>query len=504
MPTITELTEYGAEPQGNELIAIETLEKGTRKTTYKNFQAPMQRQISALAGVGGYLPENDFTTATPTQEQLTQYAAESIWGEGGTFMWNATTPSSSTYVAPDGVTHTAVEIFNSTKVKNTNNSHTWILTNTPSTTPPVFDWSDNGIDEVGYANETTAGVAKLYTSLGNNTDGAVDQNTITNELSKITGMPIGAVISVARTDIPSGYVRLDGTEIPTTLNNDFYVNYLLSGKIPNRPIADWHTAYAANNGNVGFWGIDIDNGILKAPIIDDRATIMQCLTLGNIGQYGQDQIVNITGDTGEMPSGGTPTGAFFTGTGLGGSGNNHFTNQDVFKFDASRVVNTGDRVQPRHIQYPLVMAISNQAVQASEAQYNEFITGLNSRANIDLDNISDSGKNAIQTFRDIDYKNGILKTWNTKYQAANTVEVYIYSSFGTTTSKLLMWDDNNNPIQYIPSPADTSYSAEFLGAAINSQSGYFIFHMQIPKGYYYQAVGGLDGYAKRVVEYPYQ
>lgn len=111
-------------------------------------------QVQALQGRGGPVPAYDFGTDTPDAQSLTLYACESIWGAGGTFVWDGETPALSTYTieADSGsVTHAAGEIFNSTWVRNTynNTNHRIVLTNTPDTDPPVFAWTDVGFDTVG-------------------------------------------------------------------------------------------------------------------------------------------------------------------------------------------------------------------------------------------------------------------------------------------------------------------------------------------------------------------
>lgn len=148
------------------------------------------QRIEAIEGRGGALTYNDFGTVTPTQQALTQYACESIWGTGGVFTWNSGTPSASTYVI-NSVTHTALEIFNSTWVKNTNitdpvpanRDHIWQLVNTPDTGPAVFSWTDTGKnDSIATASSTYAGVIKKYSSTGSETDGTMDQKAITQAI----------------------------------------------------------------------------------------------------------------------------------------------------------------------------------------------------------------------------------------------------------------------------------------------------------------------------------
>jgi hypothetical protein len=57
------------------------------------------------------------------------------------------------------------------------------LTNTPDTNPAVFSWADVGADTVAQANDTYAGIAKLYNGLENeNTDGAATQAALVGAL----------------------------------------------------------------------------------------------------------------------------------------------------------------------------------------------------------------------------------------------------------------------------------------------------------------------------------
>jgi hypothetical protein len=122
-------------------------------------------RLNALEGRGGPITARDFGTATPTQQELTRYACESVWGEGGAFAWNAADPRASTY-AVAGIMRTAGEVFNATWVRNTfavNGSpinHRLVLTNTPNTTPPVFSWEDVGVDTVAFASNNTPGIVK--------------------------------------------------------------------------------------------------------------------------------------------------------------------------------------------------------------------------------------------------------------------------------------------------------------------------------------------------------
>ena len=144
-------------------------------------------------------------------------------------------------------------------------------------------------------------------------------------------------------------------------------------KLPVCTYEEYETYLTNNNGNCGFFGVDTANEKIKLPTLDKVF-----LEVGNtdIGSYSQDQIVNLTSDTfvfGNGASGSTGGGrSVITTTGghdntndslyaydplqyigidisstLGSSSGR--VPQRFLKLDASRQVNTGDRVKPRSI-----------------------------------------------------------------------------------------------------------------------------------------------------------
>jgi len=128
------------------------------------------KRVASLEGIGGPLDAHDFENATPSDEELTQYACENIWGSGGDWLWDAIEPWNSTYTI-GGVTHQALEIFSATWVNNSFNRHRWVLVNTPNTEPRVFSWEDVGQDMVAIADDETAGMVKGGGDIVINPDG---------------------------------------------------------------------------------------------------------------------------------------------------------------------------------------------------------------------------------------------------------------------------------------------------------------------------------------------
>jgi len=87
--------------------------------------ADLRYDFNSWVGRGGLIDAFDFETATPTQQQLTDYALSQI----------------STISDP-------LQIWNGTKVTNLFDGILWILTNTQNTNPTVFEWSPQGSVEL--------------------------------------------------------------------------------------------------------------------------------------------------------------------------------------------------------------------------------------------------------------------------------------------------------------------------------------------------------------------
>ena len=277
-----------------------------------------------------------------------------------------------------------------------------------------------------------------------NPDNTIELNsTITDN----TSVFIGAFMYGIRNDTPEGWLRCDGNEYPTSAFQVFINNYLLTGKIPYKNLANWQTEYNANNGNCGYFGyqeeildtenldennnpIVIQQGILKTPCLQDRVFVAQALNSGNISKFKWDQIVNIKGLvlTGEDKTKARPNGAFYvSGTRSGGCNDEGESSNDV-SFDASRVVRTGDRVQPQHIQYPLFICVSNRPVPTTETQYNNFINAITNKLSIDGSNATFS---ALPKPAQQNIINCLIPVYTTRVGISNgyTCQYYCYAWF---------------------------------------------------------------------------
>ncbi|MDL2280309.1 phage tail protein [Selenomonadales bacterium OttesenSCG-928-I06] len=258
-----------------------------------------------------------------------------------------------------------------------------------------------------------------------------------------SSMPIGSIIFAVRTDVPEGCLRLDGAEYTRDTFPDFYDNFLVTGKLITCTYVQWNSESSANNGNVGKIGLDTTNQKFRMPRLADRTFVAQALTAGQFGKYNQDQIVNIIGtfsavglhDYAYTPTVSGALGISDTKT-KRGSENTSGTNYDMV-FDASKSVNTGDQVQPRHIQYPFFIVVFNAAVMASEAQFNQFIGSLENKANVDLSNISANIDYVIQTWTSgtswyRKYKSGWVEQGGYSTQGGTAVTINLNTPFSNT------------------------------------------------------------------------
>lgn len=135
-------------------------------------------RLNALEGRGGPVGARDFgkaftnpITGADAQEILTAMV-DDIWPGHTAITWNDPL-SSSSFTDADGVNRTVAEIFNATWIRNSYDGTRIVLTNTPDTMPPVFSLQNVGVDVVGYANETTAGIVRT----GSGSDMITNQST---------------------------------------------------------------------------------------------------------------------------------------------------------------------------------------------------------------------------------------------------------------------------------------------------------------------------------------
>lgn len=157
--------------------------------------------------------------------------------------------------------------------------------------------------------------------------------------------PVGFEIWLPTLETPAGFFPKIGLELSRDDNSNLFCYAVNKQIIVSED--EWQTKK-----RYGLYSFGDGYNTFRIP--DERGLSQICFEEGyhqEIGSYLQDQIVNITGETqvfcdGTVPVGGAMYKVFMGQTGAAGSMNNLRYN---IVFDASRVVNTGDRVQTRGI-----------------------------------------------------------------------------------------------------------------------------------------------------------
>lgn len=198
------------------------------------------------------------------------------------------------------------------------------------------------------------------------------------ENSNQIGQIIGTFFYSARIeDKLPGSLKCNGQIINAAEYPDFVENYLKKKLVALVPINEWHKIKRETN-NVGCFGYDQNGGIFIAPFIPS-GTFLSNASIeyinGHImpqGSFLRDQIVNITGVT-QFKSVGINNDHLINSGALSSSyseywptwarcngGSDDWDRAQQIQFDASRSVNTGDRVLPRTIFHNLYVVVSDK------------------------------------------------------------------------------------------------------------------------------------------------
>lgn len=203
------------------------------------------------------------------------------------------------------------------------------------------------------------------------------------------GFPIGSIGYTLRTEVPEGGAWCDGAEYTQAMFPDIY-QMLVDGKIQSTTYQKF-TSSVSTNGSCGFFALDSSAQKFKVPLLTNVY-----LKAGQApSMFGAESLPNVKGEVGtigDYNNTAVVTGAFKRATksvhAADGGNIVWFYNAT---FDASRSSSTyknGAKVQPDHVVYRAYVVLYTGAVEASVAQAAEFMTALNGKANVALDNVS--------------------------------------------------------------------------------------------------------------------
>lgn len=236
------------------------------------------------------------------------------------------------------------------------------------------------------------------------------------------GFPIGSIGYTLRTEVPEGGAWCDGAEYTQAMFPDIY-QMLVDGKIQSTTYQNF-TSSVSTNGSCGFFALDTGTQKFKVPLLKDVY-----IKAGQApSMFGAESLPNVKGGVGSIgnyDNTAVVTGAFKRVEKIiHGVGGGNVVSCYNATFDASRSSSTyqdGAKVNPDHVVYRAYVVLYASAAEASVAQAAEFMTALDGKANVALDNVSPA-----QSFKDMsigwgipNYNAGVSISANANYTCPN-------------------------------------------------------------------------------------
>lgn len=224
-------------------------------------------------------------------------------------------------------------------------------------------------------------------------------------ITAISTTLIGSIQTMLCADsyVPNGAVPADAAEYTREQFREFYDTYLAGGKLLTCTYAAF-AAQVALTGNCAKFALDKDAQKFKVPLLKDGDSITQALSTAELGKSVKAGLPDVTGEIGrvEYLTYANPcTGAFYADTayydgliaGTGSRNTNHARfalsrGNPIYRSDVATVLD--EQVRLRHF---VVLASAQNS--ASVFDWSNYMAGLAGKANLDIDNLTSTGKRNI-------------------------------------------------------------------------------------------------------------
>lgn len=219
---------------------------------------------------------------------------------------------------------------------------------------------------------------------------------------KDIGMPIGIIFShtCSASFVPENSLPCDGSEYSKTQFATFYNNWLVGKKLNTCTYTEYQQDIATY-GKCAKFGVDTINGKFKVPTIPDGTHIQQAMTDGELGKSYNAGLPNITGTSNGYCTAGSSAGTDVSGciynityeTPQGANNNNDWSAK--FGIDASRsspIYGNSDTVQTEAVSLRYFVVVATGSIKQSEMDWSAWASSLQGKANVDMDNLSTTGK----------------------------------------------------------------------------------------------------------------
>lgn len=310
-----------------------------------------------------------------------------------------------------------------------------------------------------------------------------------NAAQKAVAGNIGDIKWTMRNDVPAGGAWCDGAEYGSAAFPDVW-SMLVEGRLPSLSYEDYEAVRSVSGGNCGRFALDVSTEKFRVPTFTS-AYMGATGDPAAVGLYEADQIVNITGYIPTDIGTGGIRGAFYSVGGevpyAGGDGVGIGVG-----FDASRIVRTGDRVQPETVLMRAYIILYSNVRDGALAQAAELMTALAGKAGCSADNFTASGRQAVTRWTVPNYAAAIDRSsqWGQSLEAPSNGYVWVRGNADAA---------NSGRDRVMFNVGGVSFIVSQNGATQTGAGGGAFFFIQ--KGAVFCASGG-NGYLRQLVFIP--
>lgn len=259
-----------------------------------------------------------------------------------------------------------------------------------------------------------------------------------------SSLPTGFILpAIGRID-DARFTLLDGKTLSRTGTYEEFCNKVIEQVQLGNWFACSQSEYDEDLISKGQCGrFVIEDDYVRIPTI--TRYIGATVTLSEFGQAFNESLPNITGEFGRLTGynssdPGTFTGAFSKkgNLNLSNGGTGSATNARQADFDASRVSSTyqdGAKVNVEHVKYPYYMVISTEGQTTPiSVDINKVHEDINLKANKDLSDVTQIGKETVVGWGMPDYSAETTLTQDTDYIAETDCYLFVYVTSTSTSS----------------------------------------------------------------------
>lgn len=243
-----------------------------------------------------------------------------------------------------------------------------------------------------YVTNVTSAAESSLTAIYNNTLSSV---------TTLANMMMGQIISVLAADtyIPNGCLPTNGSDYTRDQFAAFFDNYLITGKLMTCTYTEY-AAQVALTGNCAKFALDSTNQKFKVPLLKDGDSITQANSSTELGKSYKAGLPDIQGYVGVSVNSGTGAVSNLGDVGLRDypSGTSPCYSKQFKASSYNNIYGSSSSVTDEQIRLRHFVVVATIQSNAAIFDWARYITIMNSKANTDLSNISDTAIASIKNY----------------------------------------------------------------------------------------------------------